>query len=120
MRILHVEDSALDSELFVRQLRRCGLSVDYVRVDTERALQGALSERRWDAVISDFALGTMNGFLVFALVRASDATVPFFLFTGDLPRDVAARGLARGMTDVFSKDAPGALIEELRAIPSRP
>ncbi len=51
--VLIVEDSETDTKLVLRELRRGGFSPKWQRVDTARGLREALTDGRWDLVISD-------------------------------------------------------------------
>src|SRR5262249_36008751 len=54
--ILFIEDSEADLELTLASLRDAGLDPEFERVDSEASLREALERRRWDIVISDFAM----------------------------------------------------------------
>jgi len=52
-KILIVDDSEDDTCLLVRQLKKNGLNIDYLRVDSAEALKHALIQQDWHIVISD-------------------------------------------------------------------
>src|SRR5262249_13061699 len=56
LRVLLVEDSALDAELVLRELRRAGFEVHHQRVASAEELRTALRAERWQLVLSDHAL----------------------------------------------------------------
>jgi len=48
LRALLIDDSAEDTELLLRHLKRNGYDVDSQRVDTPDGLRAALTDRSWD------------------------------------------------------------------------
>jgi HPt (histidine-containing phosphotransfer) domain-containing protein len=118
IRILHVEDSADDAELLLRRLRKVLPNFDYERVETEDELARCLERCAWDAVISDYAIGPFNGFVVVSAVRAKDPHVPCFLVSGSVSASVAEEAGRLGADGWFLKsDLDGffpALLEALK------
>jgi len=56
LRVLFVEDSAEETALLVRQLRRGGYDPTFVRVDSADALDAALCEQTWDIILAEYTL----------------------------------------------------------------
>ena len=81
LRVLHVEDSELDHELLLAELRAGGLQIECERVETRAAFVDALS-RPWQAVICDHNLPDASGLELLALLRERDAVLPFLLVSG--------------------------------------
>ena len=67
LRVLHLEDSPLDHELTLAHLRRGGLEVQALRIDSEAAFLAAL-EQEWDVVLSDFNLPGFSGLVALDLL----------------------------------------------------
>jgi len=114
LRVLVVEDSEADFALALRALQRDGLRPDALRVQTAEALGDALTDREWDAVISDFNLPALDGFQALAMVRAHDPDLPFILVSGTLGEHMAVEALKRGANDYVMKDNPLRLPPALR------
>ena len=83
LRVLHLEDSPLDHELTLAHLRRGGLEVQALRIDSEAAFLAAL-EQEWDVVLSDFNLPGFSGLVALDLLKASGLDVPFILVSGEM------------------------------------
>ena len=54
--VLHIEDSANDSELIARCLKRSNYELVFEQVETAVQMQEALTRREWDIIISDYHL----------------------------------------------------------------
>ena len=67
LRVLHLEDSELDHELTLAQLRRGGIDVQMLRIDSEPEFLRAL-EQEWDAIVSDYNLPGFSGLVALDLL----------------------------------------------------
>lgn len=101
--LLHLEDSELDHELVMAQLRRSGLEVQVLRVDTRADFEAALA-RPWDAIVSDFNLPGFSGLQALDLVRARDTLTPFILVSGEIGEDTAVAAMRNGASDYLLKN----------------
>jgi DNA-binding NtrC family response regulator len=59
LNVLCVEDTEADFMLIERTLRMAGLLGQCERVDSSEALNAALAQKRWDLVLSDYAVPGM-------------------------------------------------------------
>lgn len=103
LRILHVEDSELDHQLILAQLRRAGLEVECQRVDTLSEFSQALSEP-WDAIVSDYNLPGFSGLAVLDLLKSSRRVIPFILVSGEIGEDTAVAAMRTGASDYLLKN----------------
>jgi hypothetical protein len=103
LRALVVDDSELDAELLVRELRESGFAVTHERVDTAQALQTALAQSRWDIVISDYKMPRFGGMQALELVKASGLDLPFFLVSGAVGEELAVAAMRAGADDYLVK-----------------
>lgn len=103
MRILHIEDSPLDTALVEATLQSAGLACQIVHVDTREALVTALHEGGFDVVLSDFTMPGFDGLSALRLVRARDPLVPFIFVSGTIGEDLATETLRAGATDYVLK-----------------
>src|SRR5437867_3451546 len=69
LRVLMVEDSENDCELTVRQLKSCGFTPRFRRVDNGPELRLALVQDSSDIMITDHKLPTFSGAEAIALIR---------------------------------------------------
>jgi signal transduction histidine kinase len=103
LRVLHVEDSELDHQLIMAQLRRAGIDLDVVRVDTLAEVARALSEP-WDAIISDYNLPGYSGLVVQDMLKETGRLIPFILVSGEIGEDTAVAAMRTGASDYLLKN----------------
>lgn len=112
LRVLHLEDSELDHELMLSHLRRGGLEVRSLRVDSEAAFLAAL-EQDWDVVLSDFNLPGFSGLVALDLLKASGRDIPFILVSGEIGEDTAVEAMRNGASDYLLKNNLARLVPAL-------
>jgi len=98
-----VEDSELDAELLLRELRRGGYDVACERVENAEAMNAALDAQAWDLVVSDFTLPTFSAFAALAVVRERQLDVPFIIISGTIGEEAAVEGMRGGAHDFIPK-----------------
>jgi PAS domain S-box-containing protein len=102
--ILIVEDSPLDAELVLAQLRREQISPDALRVTSTKELREALEgDRSFDVILSDFSLPSFSGSEALEMAKQIRPGVPFIFVSGALGEEVAIELLKRGATDYVLK-----------------
>jgi signal transduction histidine kinase len=104
LRVLHIEDSDVDSELVMRELRRGGFDLTSERVETQAAFKDALRTQEWDVVISDYALPRYNGLAALADTKEAGKDVPFILVSGTIGETDAVEAMRAGAQDYVFKD----------------
>jgi signal transduction histidine kinase len=127
MRVLLVEDSALDAELVLRELRRAGFAVHHRRVASADELRAALRDERWQVVLSDHALPGFGGTEALAVVRGDadpeTRDLPFVIVSGAIGEETAVEAMRAGAHDYILKDRLGrlapAIERELREAANR-
>lgn len=102
LRILHIEDSELDHQLIMAQLRRAGLDLELVRMDALAEIGPALAEP-WDAIISDYNLPGFSGLVVLDMLKESRRLLPFILVSGEIGEDTAVAAMRTGASDYLLK-----------------
>ena len=113
LRVLHLEDSELDHELTRAHLLRGGLRAQVRRIDSEAEFLGALDERDWDAIISDYNLPGFSGLVALDLLKASGRDVPFILVSGEIGEDTAVEAMRNGASDYLLKNNLARLVPAL-------
>jgi signal transduction histidine kinase len=103
LNVLVVEDSEDDSRLTLRELERAGYEVQHVRADTEAALRAALTQRRWDLVLSDYNVPGFGGTAALAIVREQHPDVPFIFVSGTIGEETAVAAMRAGANDYVMK-----------------
>ncbi len=105
--MLHLEDSEPDHALVMAQLRRTGLPVAALRVETRADFTAALAER-WDVILSDYHLPGFTGVqalqLLTAHISSGGRAVPFILVSGQIGEDTAVEAMRNGAADYLLKN----------------
>lgn len=102
LRVLIVEDSEDDTWLTLRELRRGGYILDYVRVDTQETMQAAL-EQPWDIVIADYTLPAFSAPAALKLLQSLKLDLPFIIVSGTIGEDIAVASMKAGANDYIIK-----------------
>jgi PAS domain S-box-containing protein len=102
--LLHIEDSADDSFLIERELRRGNYVPHTTRVETPDELISQLNENDWDLVISDFLLPLFNGIQALAIFHEFNLDIPFIIVSGRIGEETAVEVMRAGAQDYIMKD----------------
>jgi two-component system, cell cycle sensor histidine kinase and response regulator CckA len=103
LRVLLVEDSELDAELLLRELRQHGFETTCQRVDSRSGLEQALAANSWDLVLSDHNLPGFSGTEALQLVRRAAPDIPFIVVSGSIGEDHAVEAMRAGAGDFIVK-----------------
>lgn len=109
LRLLHLEDSAVDHALVQRTLQRSGLAFDMVRVDTLDGFRQALAGATFDAILADYRLAGFTAIDAWTVLSAQAARPPFILLSGAIGETAAVEAIKLGMSDYLLKDDMGKL-----------
>jgi two-component sensor histidine kinase len=104
LRILLLEDSALDAELVTEALIEAGLPVSIERVVSADEFTRAVRDESWDLILADYLLPTFNGLNALEIAQEIARATPFVFVSGALGEEVAVEALKRGATDYVLKD----------------
>lgn len=104
LRVLLVEDSQDDADLILIELGRSGFDAVSARVETEAGMREALQSAGWDVVISDFNLPRFDTRAALALLRETDADIPFIIVSGCIGEESAVALMKEGASDFVMKD----------------
>ncbi|MFL4995279.1 MAG: sensor histidine kinase [Microvirga sp.] len=104
LRILLLEDSALDAELVTEALIEAGLPVAIERVVSADEFTRAVRDESWDLVLADYLLPAFNGLNALEIAQEMARATPFVFVSGALGEEVAVEALKRGATDYVLKD----------------
>jgi signal transduction histidine kinase len=103
LRLLHLEDSELDHELMLAHMRRAGVALSVVRVETEADFLQAL-EQDWDVILSDYNLPGFSGLVALDLLKVSGKDLPFILVSGEIGEETAVEAMRNGASDYLLKN----------------
>ncbi|OBU61201.1 hybrid sensor histidine kinase/response regulator [Stenotrophomonas maltophilia] len=114
LRILMLEDSALDAELISAQLLRAGLDFEAERVWTRRGFLDAIDSGTHDVILADHVLPGFDGDAALALARERIPHTPFIFVSGTLTEELAVQALTRGARDYVVKQRLQRLPDAIR------
>ncbi|HYD99823.1 MAG TPA: PAS domain-containing protein, partial [Alphaproteobacteria bacterium] len=121
IRILLLEDSAVDAELAAATLERLGQPLLIDRVDTREDFVAAVDRGVYDVILADYALPSFDGDAALAIVLERTPSTPFIFVSGVLGEEIAVDAMRKGATDFVVKQRmhrlPAAVsraIEEVR------
>jgi DNA-binding NtrC family response regulator len=100
---LLVENSKADAKLIVHELRKEGLDLDFVRVNTPQDLEAALDENNWDAVIADYGIPEFTGLEALRIIHDKGLDLPFILVSGSIGEKKAVDAMRAGAHDFILK-----------------
>ncbi len=104
LRVLLVEDAEDDAKLLLRELRRQGFEPTTDRVDSPEALEKALVEGQWEAILSDYTMPRLSALTALEIVKAHNLDVPFIIVSGTIGEETAVSALKAGAHDFLLKD----------------
>ena len=108
IRVLHLEDEPLDSELAQAVLSDAGIAVQLDRVDTLQDLQSALERRVYSLVLSDYThpLAPIHSTRL-RFVRETRPELPFVFVSGTIGEERAIQALKMGRQRLRPQAADG-------------
>jgi CheY-like chemotaxis protein len=118
IRILHLEDDAVDAELVQARLESAGLSCRVTLVQTRDEYAGALKKGGYDIILGDYQLPAFDGMSALRLSREVCPDVPFIFVSGAMGEDAAIEGSPRGRPTTSSRRSCRACPPRL-PVPSR-
>jgi PAS domain S-box-containing protein len=104
LRVLIVEDSEDDTLLVVREFKQAGYEISFERVQTEAAMEAALSKEKWDVIISDYVLPDFSGLRALRLLQRKGIDLPFIIVSGKIGEGVAVEAVKAGAHDYLMKN----------------
>ena len=114
LRILHLEDDPLDTELVAGLFRKEGLAVEIDRVDTREGVQRALTCGGYTLILSDYAMPQLDPMEALRLARHWRPDLPFVFLSGTMGEEQAVDTLKRGATDYVLKQRIERLVPVVR------
>ncbi|HEY8085538.1 MAG TPA: PAS domain S-box protein [Methylophilaceae bacterium] len=109
IRVLILEDTLLDAELIIRELRRAQFDPEWVRVENRATFLAALESFAPDLILADYQLPQFDGISALKLLRERALYIPFFLISGVIGEETAINAIKQGADDYLMKDRLGRL-----------
>jgi PAS domain S-box-containing protein len=103
LRVLNLEDNAVDAELNQSMLSARWPECDFIRVDSRERFTEMLNWRGIDLILSDYTMPGFNGIEALALAHTKRPEIPFIFVSGTIGEDTAIEALKNGATDYVLK-----------------
>ena len=103
IRLLLVDDDALDRMAVRRVLQASDLSVSFAEAEDGQSAQAALAEGVFDCILLDFQLPGTDGLELLRTLRAADIRTPVIMLTGQSDAQVAVELMKAGASDYLTK-----------------
>jgi two-component system, cell cycle sensor histidine kinase and response regulator CckA len=103
VRILHLEDQPHDVTLIREALELDHLDCQLHNAVTREGFVSALEKKKFDLILSDFALPTFDGLSALAIAKELAPDLPFIFVSGAMGEDRAVESLRNGATDYVLK-----------------
>ncbi|AJE03200.1 histidine kinase [Geobacter pickeringii] len=113
LRALIIDDSPLDAELVMRELRK-GFTLTVARIDSPESLADALATGEWDIAISDYVMPRFSGLDAIAMLREKQYDIPIMVCSGKVGEDAAVETMRAGANDYILKDNLARLLPAIR------
>ncbi|WP_298270808.1 response regulator [Geobacter sp.] len=113
LRALIIDDSPLDAELVMRELRK-GFTLTVARIDTPESLTEAMNAGEWDIAISDYVMPRFNGLDAVAMLRGMRNDMPIIICSGKVGEDAAVETMRAGANDYIIKDNLARLLPAIK------
>ncbi len=102
IRLLMIEDSEMDAELILHELRRSDLDPTTAMVHSAGSLEAALEED-WNVVVCDQSLPGFSGSEALSIVMERRPEVPFIIVSGTVGEEAVVKALKAGARDCVMK-----------------
>jgi DNA-binding NtrC family response regulator len=112
--ILHLEDNPVDADLVQSMLEAEAVDCSIRRVETRDDFERALSQERYDLIVSDYSLPSFDGLSALRIIRQKCPQVPVIIFSGSIGEEAAVESLKEGAVDYVLKDRPTRFVASAR------
>lgn len=102
LRVLFIEDNLDDFTLLLRELNKGKYNIEYELVEDKKTFESAL-DKKWDVIISDYALPNFNGFEALKICNKKGLEIPFIIVSGTVGEDLAVEMMKAGAKDYIMK-----------------
>ena len=114
LRVLHLEDDRLHTEITRALLAEDGIAYELTHVETEADFAAALAAGQIDLILADFTLPGFDGMTALSLAHARCPDLPFIFVTATMGEEIAIDALKRGATDYILKGRLSRLAPAIR------
>lgn len=104
VKVLILEDSELDAELSIRQLRKTDLDISAKVVETKEDFESTVVDWNPDVILSDYNLKTFSGDQALIYAKKVAPEIPIIMLSGFMSREVEIDLLEKHANDIVTKD----------------
>ena len=114
LRILHLEDSAVDHELVQLALRKSGEPCELERVETLEEFGRRVQTFSFDVILADYRLPGFTALDAWHILQQQAQPSPFILLSGAIGEPAAVSAIKMGVSDYLAKDDLSKLAQIIR------
>jgi signal transduction histidine kinase len=114
MRILHLEDDPIDTELVCELLKNEEICAEIDRIDTLEAFRDGLAKGEYSVILSDYSVPGVDPVEALQVARELRPEIPFLFLSGTIGEEMAIELLHLGASDCVLKDRMGRLVPAVR------
>jgi two-component system, cell cycle sensor histidine kinase and response regulator CckA len=103
IRLLLAEDSEMDADLVLRELKRAGFEPTIERIETREAMMDALHRQTWDLILCDYSMPRFSAPDAFSVLKATGLDIPFIIVSGTVGEEAAVEAMKMGVQDYLLK-----------------
>src|SRR5882724_10280363 len=104
VRLLFVEDSQIDVESCMAELKRAGLAVAADVVESREEFIKQVRTKTYDLILADYRLPTWKGTEAIHVLKQLGIAIPLIVVTGNLGEESSGECMRLGATDLVLKD----------------
>jgi two-component system cell cycle sensor histidine kinase/response regulator CckA len=113
IRLLLIEDNEDDAILLERVIRKGGYDLEIKRICTADALDQALHDEKWDAVLCDYMMPDLSVKDAMDVIRKNGLDLPFIIVSGTISDETAVEMMKAGAHDYLTKNNLSRLLPAL-------
>lgn len=114
LRILHLEDSAVDHELVRLALHKSGEHCELERVESLDEFSRLIQSVQFDVILADYRLPGFTALDAWQILQQQAHYPPFILLSGAIGEPAAVSAIKMGISDYLAKDDLSRLAQIIR------
>jgi len=104
IKVLIIEDSKASVYYEVAQLKRSGFNVMYEQIENAEALRKALSNSKWDIILSDHEMPNFSSIEALQILNETGLDIPFIIVSDGIEEDVVEEAMRDGCKNYIMKE----------------
>jgi len=116
LKILHLEDNFLESEIIKGILLKEGLKFEIYRVENRDDFILSLENEHFDIILSDYLLPSFDGMSALELVMEKCPSTPFLFVSGKIGENLIIEAIKKGAKDYVFKNRLSDLLPRINMV----